>query len=111
MRVALVLSVGGCRSEAVVGVSERSQAVSARVGQEVSVTLGNVGPGTYESPPQMTPGVLTYLGVDVVPPFNPGGPTQRFRFSAAATGRTIVVFRRLLGETTLAIVQDTIDGR
>lgn len=106
-----VLIAGGCRSDTVVGVTEGSQTISAQVGQEISITLGNVGGGTYASPPQISSSVLTYLGVEVVPPYTPAGPNQRFRFRAATPGRAIVEFRRSLGETTLAVVQDTVDVR
>lgn len=114
--VSTVLAVGvliavGCQPDAVVGVMEGSQTISARVGQEISITLGNVGPGTYTSPPQISSSVLTYLGVDVVPPYTPAGPHQRFRFSAATPGRAIVEFRRTLGDATLAVVHDTVEVR
>ena len=106
-----VLIAGGCQPQAVVSVMERSQAISVRVGQEISITLGNVGPATYTSPPQMSSSVLTYLGVDIVPPYTPAGPHQRFRFIAAKPGRAIVEFRRTLGDATLAVVQDTVEVR
>ena len=106
-----VLIAGGCQADAVVGVMEGSQAISVRVGQEISITLGNVGPGTYASPPQISSSVVTYLGVDVVPPYTPAGPNQRFRFNAATPGRAIVEFRRTLGDATLAVVQDTVEVR
>ncbi len=106
-----VLIAGGCQPDAVVSVMEGSQAISVQVGQEIGITLGNVGPGIYTSPPQISSSVLTYLGVDVVPPYTPAGPHQRFRFSAATPGRAIVEFRRTLGDATLAVVQDTVEVR
>ena len=106
-----VLFAGGCRSDTVVGVAEGNQTISARVGQEIRITLGNVGGGTYASPPEVSTNALTYVGVEVVPPYTPAGPNQQFRFRATTVGRAIVVFRRSLGEMTLAVVQDTVDVR
>ena len=111
MFAAALLAAAGCKSDTLLNVAAGSQTISAHVGQEIAITLGNVGPGTYASPPEMSSAVLTYIGVDVVPPFTPAGPTQRFRFTAAMPGRAIVVFRRSLDDQTLAVVQDTVDVR
>jgi hypothetical protein len=86
----------------------RSQAVAVPVGQAFSVTLGNVGPAQYASPPLISSPSIAFLGVDVVPPFNPGGPTQQFRFRAASPGLAIVSFQRFLGDSILSIVEDTV---
>jgi hypothetical protein len=74
----------------------------------VRITLGNAGPALYESPPRISSNVVTYLGVDVIPPFNPGGPTQQFRFGVVSTGTAVVRFRRLLGDSVVFVVEDTI---
>jgi hypothetical protein len=95
----------------VVPVGSGDQTIRARTGQEIEVLLGNVGPGVYESPPLISSGALTYLGVDIVPPFTPAGPTQRFRFSAVGTGQAIVVFRRTLADSVIAVVEDTVQVR
>jgi hypothetical protein len=88
-----------------------SRTIVASVGQEIQITLGNVGPAEYESPPRISSGVVTYLGVDVIPPYNPGGPTQRFRFKAVGLGEAIIDFRRLLGDSVIFTVHDTIQAR
>jgi hypothetical protein len=108
---AVLLVVAACKSDAVVGVDSRSQTISARVGQEVAVTLGNVGSAIYESPPMISTNIVTYLGVDVVPPYNPGGPTQRFRFKAISPGQVIISFRRTLAGALVSAVEDTIQVR
>jgi hypothetical protein len=112
--VSLTLSVAllGC-SDGIVGVPPDggSRAVDAMPGQEIDVTLGNVGPGEYQSPPSISSASVAYLGVDVVPPFNPGGPTQRFRFRAAGSGTAVIEFRRALGDSIIATVTDTIRVR
>src|SRR4051812_21714957 len=104
--VALVV-LAGCGADKIVFVDSASRTATAQVGQEVEITLGNVGPGEYESPPTMSSAILTYLGVDVVAPFNPGGPNQRFRFRAVSAGQTVVHFRRTLNGTILNVVDDT----
>jgi hypothetical protein len=47
----------------------------------------------------------------VVPPFNPGGPTQRFHFRAVGAGQAVVDFRRMLGDSLISVVEDTIQVR
>lgn len=109
----LVLSLillQACGLDAIVSVpaDSRSRTISVEVGQEIRVTLGNVGSAEYEAPPRITSNAVTYLAVDVVPPFTPGGPTQRFRLKAVAPGESIVTFRRLFGDSVVFVVEDTI---
>jgi hypothetical protein len=81
------------------------------IGQELRVVLGNVGPALYESPPRLSSTAISYVGVEVIPPFNPGGPTQQFRFRGDRSGETIITFRRLLGDSLVGTVSDTIEVR
>jgi hypothetical protein len=115
-RAALALrSVGvfACSANNIVSVQAdgHNRTIAATVGQEVDVTLGNVGPAEYVSPPDISSGALAYLGVDVVPPFNPGGPTQRFHFRAVGAGQAVVDFRRMLGDSLISVVEDTVQVR
>jgi hypothetical protein len=105
--VALVVA---CGADRIVSVSAdgQSRTVSVARGQEVRITLGNVGPAIYESPPQISSAAVTFLGVDVIPPFTPAGPTQQFRFHAVSTGQAVIHFRRLFGDSVVAMVDDTI---
>jgi hypothetical protein len=89
----------------------RSRTADATVGQDIDVTLQNVGPAVYESPPTISSGAVAYLGVDVVPPYLPAGPTQRFRFRAASAGQAIITFRRMLGGSLVSVVEDTVQVR
>ena len=89
-------------------VDGRSQFISAELGEMIDFTLGNVGPAMYESPPIISSGALTFLSVDVVPPYNPGGPNQRFRFKAETRGVAIVTFRRTLDQNLVSVVVDTV---
>lgn len=102
--------VVACGADRIVSVppASLSRTVVVAVGQELRITLGNVGPAQYESPPQISSLALTFLGVDVIPPFTPAGPTQQFRFQAVSAGQAIVHFRRLLGDSVVSFVEDTI---
>jgi hypothetical protein len=51
---------------------------------------------------------IRFVSVDVIPPFNPGGPTQQFRFSASHTGDAIITFRRVMGDSLVSTVVDTV---
>ncbi|HEX8850518.1 MAG TPA: hypothetical protein VF761_13385 [Gemmatimonadaceae bacterium] len=112
----VALSTAGafaCGGPSIVGleVGGRNQTIVAVQGQEIAVTLGNVGPATYASPPAISSSALTFLGVEVVPPYTPAGPTQRFRFRAVRAGQAIVTFRRVLGDSLVSVVEDTIRVR
>ncbi len=102
-----------CGADTIVAIISNGgdQTISARVGQEIDVTLGNVGPAEYADPPTLSSAVVTYLGVDIVPPYNPGGPNQRFRFRAENAGTEIIDFRRMLDTQLLSVVEDTIQVR
>ena len=107
------LFVSGCGADKILSVSSDagSRTLVATLGQEIQVTLGNVGPALYESPPQISSNAVTYLGVDVVPPYTPAGPRQRFRLRASSVGQAVVHFRRMLGDSVVSVVEDTIQVR
>lgn len=101
--------IQACGADRIVGVPADgvSRTVSVAVGQELRITLGNVG-SQYESPPQISSAALTFLGVEVIPPFTPAGPTQQFRFKAVSTGRVIVDFHRVFSDALESFVEDTV---
>ena len=113
--VAALGIVGGvaCGAGSIVDVPANAgdRTIAAAAGQEIDVTLRNVGPAIYLSPPTISSDAVTYLGVDVVPPYNPGGPTQRFRLRASHAGQAIVTFRRVLGDSLVSTVEDTVQVR
>src|SRR5436190_21146454 len=84
---------------ATVAPDQRDHRIVSLSGQDILITVGNVGPAQYATPPQLTSSAVTYLGVEVVAPFTPAGPTQQFRFRAAHPGEAIVTFRRLVGDS------------
>ncbi len=102
-----------CAAAAIVEVPPdgRSRTVLATVGQDIDITLGNVGPATYASPPVISSTAVAFLGDDVVPPYTPAGPTQRFRFRANGAGQAVLTFRRVLGDSLVSIVEDTVQVR
>lgn len=107
MWIALILACGADRIVSVPA-DGVSRTVSVAIGQELRITLGNVGAAEYESPPRISASALEFLGVDVIPPFTPAGPTQQFRFKAVSSGQAIVHFRRLLGDSVVSFVEDTV---
>lgn len=110
----LTLVAAACGADAIVSApaDSKSRTIFASVGQEVQITLGNVGPAKYESPPQISSGAVSFIGVDVIPPFTPAGPTQQFRFRAARPGDAVVHFRRMSSSNEVVfVVEDTIRVR
>lgn len=87
---ALFLS-GGCSSPLQVN-GPPSRTLSLVAGQKVDVRLQTVGPGEYSSPPTVSSSAVRFLGVSLVGPYVPAGPTQVFRFIALAPGQAIVAF-------------------
>jgi len=65
--------------------------ITVEVGDEIDITLGSVGPGSYSQDPVLSNDNLTV--VDVTIPAgqqNPGGPTLLYRLRALAPGQTQV---------------------
>ena len=86
----------------------RSRTVQTPIGSELRIVLGNVGGGTFESPPIQSAALLRFLGDSVIPPYTPAGPTQQFRFAAVSVGTVIIHFRRILDGTVIGVVEDTV---
>jgi hypothetical protein len=77
----------GCSPSPIeLGGDDRGQVVTAKVGQEIRVTLGTIGPGNYGDP-QITSSVVRFLDMSYPKEQNPGGPTQVYRFEAMSVGR------------------------
>jgi len=87
---------------------QRNRSVSVRLGEELDIVLGSVGPGFNNFPDVSSP-ALRFIDVDVIPPFNPGGPMQKFRFVAQERGTAIVTFHSF--EPFQSVVQDTVEVR
>ena len=106
--LAVVLSACGPDSIVNVRADAVSRTVGVAVGQELRIPLWNAGPTLYENPPQMSSDVLAFVGVEVVPPFNPGGPTQEFRFKALREGVSLIRFRKFFLDSVVYVVEDTV---
>jgi len=109
--VLAILSVYACSGTDVVSVSvtgSTSQTVTVPATTEFTVTLGTVGPGEYISPPTISSSSVRFLDAAVVPPYTPGGPTQRFRFLATTPGTAIIVFQHSYNDRS---VEDTVNVR
>jgi hypothetical protein len=60
---------------------------TAKVGEEVDITLTNVGPGTFTKDPVLSSSIMTVLEVTIpAGPPSPGGPSQLYRLRATAAG-------------------------
>ena len=101
--VALVLT--GCGQDPLEANGAPSHTLSITAGRELEVTLQTIGPGEYASPPVVSSTGVRFLGVRVVTPAVPAGPTQRFRFEAVGPGVAVIVFHHTGQSPT---IEDTI---
>lgn len=111
LALVVVAPIGAaCRTDSIVSLSaaERNRRVSAHVGDQITVTLQTIGPGAYGSPPQISSPAVTFVDEDGCGVAVPAGPTQCFRFRAAARGQALLTFTHT---GTNPPVQDTVDVR
>jgi hypothetical protein len=87
--VVALIGLSGCGSDLLAVMDDSSQTISLTVGQELDLTLGTVGPGTYQSP-TISSDAVEFLGDSLVGP-TPAGARQLFRFQGVATGSAIIV--------------------
>jgi hypothetical protein len=82
--LALVAAAGlvlaSCGSDPLEANGTSSSAFSAKVGQEVILTLQTTGPGEYSSPPVVSSDVVRFLDVQLVTPAVPAGVTRKSAF-------------------------------
>ncbi len=92
-----------------VTVGGSSQTATASVGEEIDVTLRTLGPGQFDSMPTLSSGAVQFAGAAIVPPYDPGGPRQQFRFTAPRPGTTVVTFTQVgrADGFPVAVVSDT----
>jgi hypothetical protein len=70
-------------------VTNNGQHLPARVGQQIQITLGIVGPRYYGTPQVSSP-TIRLESVELAGPQNPGGPTYVYFFEATAEGEAQV---------------------
>lgn len=88
-----ISACNGANDTSVLIANQQGRTIGARVGQEVDITLGTVGPGQYDSIPAVSSTVVRFIDAAYVGPPIPSGPQQRFRFTAQASGVAIITFR------------------
>ena len=91
--LAVVLATA-CGADDIVSVGS-GQHLTVGVGERFDVLLRAGGLGSYRAPPTISAPVIEFLEqtvVDESPVTPPGGPLQRFRFRATATGTAIITF-------------------
>ena len=83
------MSLAGCTASSdgqlELSVEDSGKQATVSVGQEVDLVLQTVGPGEYGDP-VLSSNALRFVDMTIQPPFNPGGPRQRFRFTAVSPG-------------------------
>jgi hypothetical protein len=90
------LAVWGCSGAtdtSMLDATQVNQTIGARVGQQVNITLGTVGPGQYDSIPAVSSTAVRFIDASFVGPAIPSGPQQLFRFTGQTTGVAIITFR------------------
>jgi hypothetical protein len=69
-----------------------SSSLRIDVGQEVRITMQNIGPGEYLTPPAIAGSAIEFVGM--LPPSVsvPAGVTQIFRFKGVTPGNAVILF-------------------
>lgn len=106
--VAAALLLTACAAEPLSPGEVSGGRLSVNVGQSLSLKLQTIGPGEYASPPEISSAAIRFVGVSLVGPAVPAGPTQVFRFQAVARGLAVISFRHT---GTNPMIQDTVDVR
>lgn len=99
--VSFVLGIAACGPNPLAVRSDTSQTLSLRVGQELDLTVGTVGPGSYQAP-TISSTAVAFLGDSIVGPSTPAGPRQLFRFKGVSIGQAIVVLTHSGMEPTIS---------
>jgi len=87
---AVIFLAAGCSTtSAIYTEADAGKTVPARVGSELDIELGSIGPSSYGDP-SLSSNSVEYLDVSVVGPYNPGGATQRYRFRITGAGETTI---------------------
>ena len=95
-----LLGLSGCGPGPFALTDDGSQTISLKVGQELDLTLGTVGPGVYQTP-TISSEAVTVLGDSLVGPNSPAGPRQLFRFQGVSAGSAIIVLTHSGGQPTI----------
>jgi hypothetical protein len=94
--VAACFTMSACNDPTAVliqGTDAGNATIELSIGQELDVTLGTIGPGSYDSVPSVSSLAVRFLESAVVPPYVPAGPRQRYRLAANQSGLAVITFR------------------
>jgi hypothetical protein len=88
--------LGGCSESWPVTFTfeDNGKTMSVAEGAVFDVKLNSIGPSSYGDPVVSTASVR-FVKVEIVPPYNPGGPTQQFEFVAAAKGQATITIAKV----------------
>lgn len=96
IRPLVAIALAACAQDPVSVFGTPSDTLAIRVNQKLEVTLQNVGPGEYQSPPTIVSEsdetVLRFLDAAHACPCPPAGVTQLFRFEGRRRGLATVTF-------------------
>ena len=95
-----LIGLGACSTNPLAVSGDSSQTVALRVGQQLNLTVGTVGPGLYQTP-AIAGRSVTFLGDSVIGPITPAGPRQLFRFMGVAAGASVIVLTHSGNEPTI----------
>jgi hypothetical protein len=104
----VVLLAASCTQDPVSVYGSPDDTVRVHVNQELEITLQNVGPGEYLSPPAIASvsgqTVLRFLDVTLACPCPPAGLTQRFRFEGRQPGVATVAFQHSVSDRVVTAI-------
>ena len=95
-----LLGLGACSANPLAVSGDSSQTLALGVGRQLDLTVGTVGPGSYQTP-TIAGRSVTFLGDSIVGPPTPAGPRQLFRFKGVAAGTSIIVLTHSGNEPTI----------
>jgi hypothetical protein len=101
-------STGSTQELVALNFSNNGQQVTARMGEQIEITLGTIGPKQYGTPEISSP-AIRLEGVALNWPVTPGGPTFIYIFEAASEGEaqvTVPVIGGITPEPTNDAVKD-----
>ena len=105
-----VILAAACAQDPLSVLGQPNDTLRIRVNQKLEITLQNVGPGEYLSPPaiagESSQTILRFLDMALACPCPPAGLTQRFRFEGRQRGVATVEFQHSVNDRVIhAIVK------
>lgn len=104
--LAVAAAAIACRAAEIASLPENAQTTTTiATGEQLRITVGTIGPGSYDSLPSISSSALRFLDMTYPPGQVPAGPTQLFRFVGIQTGTAIISFHQSF---TNRLIEDTI---